>query len=385
MRRRVLFVGRNAIRLPFDRTLALKWEALRAELDLRVLASAAPGASGSEPGFELVRPLRPRPLDGAAFWAALPVRIARELHRFRPDVVWTQSPYEAAAVLAARALAGTRTPVVLDVHGDWRTSTRLYGSPLRRALAPLGDAVARAALRRAEAVRTISEYTTRLVREHGVEPADVFPAFMDLEPFLAPPQPLPERPRALFVGVLELYKNVDGLAEAWRLAAPRLPGATLHLVGTGSRSGVVRALLRDLPEQTAWTPVLGTEEVAAALDEATVLVLPSRSEGMGRVLVEALLRGRPVVASAAGGIRDVLEPGVDALLVEPGDTPALADALVQVLGDPGLARRLAAAARAAGERWTATPEVFAERLRALVERVAQPRLPACGPSGRSSS
>src|SRR5205823_2194844 len=87
---------------------------------------------------------------------------------------------------------------------------------------------------------------------------------------------LARRPAALFIGVLEHYKDIDGLAAAWRLAAPRVPGVALHLVGKGTRAYVVEALLRDLPEQTRWTPELSTREVAEALDGATLLVLPSR-------------------------------------------------------------------------------------------------------------
>src|SRR5207244_7832589 len=132
-----------------------------------------------------------------------------------------------------------------------------------------------------------------LVRDEGIEPADVFPAFMDLDPFLDETRPLPARPNGLFVGVLELYKNVDGLADSWRLAAPQVPAATLRIVGRGSRADVVERLVAELPEQTTWTPRLATTEVAGAMDESTVLVLPSRSEGMGRGVVEALLRGRP--------------------------------------------------------------------------------------------
>jgi glycosyltransferase involved in cell wall biosynthesis len=334
-----------------------------------VLAS---GRGGGDAVFALIQP---RALDGARFWAELPGRIARELVRFRPDAVLAQSAYEAAAALTARRLVGRRTPVLVDVHGDWRTSTRLYGSPLRRALSPAADRVALGALRRADAVRTVSDYTTGLAREVGIEPADVFPAFMDLDPFLAEPKPLPEQPSALFVGVLELYKNVDGLAEAWRLAAPQAPEAKLRIVGRGSRAEVVERLVADLPQQTAWRPALPTDEVARAMDEATLLVLPSRSEGMGRVVVEALLRGRPVVGSRVGGIRDLVRDGENGLLVEPGDAAALADALVRVLTDRELAERLAAAARPSAEPWLATPEEYAERLHALVTRAAgAPRL-----------
>jgi glycosyltransferase involved in cell wall biosynthesis len=356
-------VGRTRYRLPLSPSLQRKFDALAAEVDLRVLASG----EGGDDVFELV-PLRPA--DGARFWASLTPRIARELVRFRPDAVTAQSAYEAAAALAARAAVGKRTPVLVDVHGDWRTSTRLYGSPLRRTLSPVADRVALAALRRADGVRTVSPYTTGLAREVGVEPVDVFPAFMDLEPFLGPTQPLPERPHALFVGVLELYKNVDGLAEAWRLAAPAVPSARLRLVGSGTRPDVVERLVADLPEQTTWTNRLETTEVAVALDASTALVLPSRSEGMGRVVVEALCRGRPVVATRVGGIPDLVRDGENGLLVEPGDTAGLADALIRILSDRPLAERLAARARESAEPWLATPEAYAAKLREAVLRLS---------------
>jgi glycosyltransferase involved in cell wall biosynthesis len=354
-------VGRMRYRLPLSESLRRKFDALAERMDVRVVASG----NGGDATFELVAPGR---LDGARFWAGLPARIARELVRFRPDAVVAQSAYEAAAALAARRAVGRNTPVLVEVHGDWRTSTRLYGSPLRRALSPLADRVALTGLRRADAVRTVSPYTTGLVRDLGLEPADVFPAFMDLDPFLDPPRPLPDRPQALFVGVLELYKNVDGLAEAWRLAAPRVDGAVLRIVGSGTRTDVVERLVAELPEQTSWTNRLETREVAVALDAATALVLPSRSEGMGRVVVEALCRGRPVVASRVGGIPDLVRDGVNGILVEPGDAAALAEALVRILSDRELAQRLAAAARESVEPWLATPEEYADSLRDAVVR-----------------
>ena len=208
------------------------------------------------------------------------------------------------------------------------------------------------------------------MRSVGVEPTATFAAFMDLEPFLAePPAPLPERPRALFVGVLERYKAVDVLADAWRLAAPRVPDATLEIVGRGTLRDVVERLVADLPEQTSWRESLPTEAVARALDDATVLVLPSRSEGLGRVVVEAFCRGRGVVGSRVGGIPDLVADGESGLLVPPGDAAALADALVRVLGDRELAERLGAAGRVSVEPWLATPEEYARQVRDLVEKV----------------
>jgi glycosyltransferase involved in cell wall biosynthesis len=361
---RVLIVGRTRYRLPLDPNLRQKFDALAGELELRVLASG----TGSDETFRLVPPFRPPELDGALFYLTLPFKIAGELRDFEPDAVVTQSPFEAAAALLARRAAGGRARIVLEVHGDWRTATRLYGSSTRELLAPVADRVALAAVRRADAVRTISSYTTGLVRAVGVEPTAEFPAFVDLERFLGPPLPLPEPGSALFVGVLERYKDVDGLAAAWRLAAPRLPGVKLRIVGSGSRAHVVEELVHALPGQTEWTETLPNQEIAGALDRATCLVLPSRSEGLGRIVVEALCRGRPVVATRVGGIIDLVRDGENGLLVPLQDPAALADALVGVLTDRVLAERLAFGARPSVEPWLATPDDYARRMRELVEK-----------------
>jgi glycosyltransferase involved in cell wall biosynthesis len=362
-------VGRSRYALPLAPSLAEKFDALSAELDVRVLASSS-GGFGTDPRFALVRPVRPRALDGLVFYALLPFRVARELKAFRPDAVLAQGAQEASLCVLARRLARVETRVIADIHGDPAAPARLYGSPARKALAPLADAFARFGLRRSDGVRTISAYTSGLVRRAGVEPTAEFAAFMDLEPFVEqPPAPLPERPVALFVGVLERYKAVDVLADAWRRAAPRVPDATLHLVGRGTLRDVPRALVRDLQAQTRWTESLSTPEIARALDESTVLVLPSRSEGLGRVVVEAFCRGRGIVGSRVGGIPDIVEEGATGLLVPPADIDALAEALVRVLSDGALAERLGGAAHAAVQPWLATPQEYARRLRELVDEV----------------
>jgi glycosyltransferase involved in cell wall biosynthesis len=372
-RPRVLLVGRARIRFPLERGLVQRYEALSEVLDWRQLGTAAGHAQPADPRFLLARPFPIRRLEGLAYHLALPFRVRRELRRFDPDAVIVQGAQETALVLLARRLTGTRPPVVLDLHGDWRAPTRLYGSRARRLLDPLADRLARWALRRADAVRTITPYTTGLVRVEGVEPAAEFPAYMDLAAFTTRPvEPLPERPRALFVGVLERYKAFDVLADAWGRVAAELPEAVLHVVGRGTLEPLARRLVEELPGRVEWSPVLTAREVADALDRATALVLPSRSEGMGRVVIEAALRGRGVVASRVGGIPDVAGDGESALLVPPGDVDALADALARVLADRSLAERLGASARNGAERWIVSPGEYARRLRALVDRVVAP-------------
>ena len=172
-------------------------------------------------------------------------------------------------------------------------------------------------------------------------------------------------PVALFVGALELYKGVDLLVDAWPSVAEQVPNASLRLIGAGAREDLARTLVERGPNVT-WESGLAPEEVADELDAATCLVLPSRREGMGRVVVEAFCRGRAVVGARGGGIEDLVVHGENGLLFPSDDADGLARALVRVLSNRELASGLGFVAKAGSEQWFATPEEYAARVRALV-------------------
>ena len=367
--KRLLMAGRTRYSLPLSRALERKFDALGEVLDVHVLAAEARGNRGADRRFRLVAPAPV--LDGPLFYLRFPFLVARELRRLRPDAVLVQGAQETALALLGRRLARSSSKVILDLHGDPETPARLYGSASRRALAPAADLLARHAIRRADAVRTLSPFTTGVVRRLGVEPAGEFPAFMDLETFLERPRvTLPYQPRLLFVGVLERYKAIDVLADAWRLAAQRIPSASLHLVGRGTMTEVPQRLVAEFPDRVRWAPRLSPAEVAAAMDDATALLLPSRSEGLPRIAVEAFCRGRAVIGARAGGIPDIVLDDRNGIVVPVGDARALADAMVRLVGDPELAARLGTGAGRDAALWLAAPEDYARRTRELVELVA---------------
>jgi glycosyltransferase involved in cell wall biosynthesis len=368
VRPRVLFVGRTRYRLPLPDWLAKKWDALERQLDYRVLAAADRGSPTESDRFRLVP--RAPVLDGVLFYVRFPFWVRRQIKDFRPEAIVCESPYTGACAIVGRALTrGSRPRVVVEVHGDWRTATRLYGSPSRKALSPLADGVSRLALRRGDAVRALSRYTAGLVEDvRGIPVTSSFPTYTDLSAFTArAPQPFPEVPTALFVGMLEAYKNVDGLAGAWRQVARQVPEARLVVVGKGAQQAVVDDLVAAYPGRVEHRPELTPGEVAAAMDSSTCFVLPSRAEGLGRVVIESFARGRGVIASRGGGIPDLVHDGVEGILVEPGDDDALAAALVRVLSDPELAARLGARARERYTAWHTTPAEYAARVRGLVD------------------
>ena len=371
---RVLMVGRTRYRLPLGPSLRRKFDALGERLELRVLGSAPRDGATGDGTFSLQRGTPVAALDGPAFYGALPLRIARELRRRPIDAIVAQSPYEALAAFAGRALVRSDAAVVVEIHGDWRTWARLYGSPARALVAPLADRAALVALRRADAVRTLSAFTTGIVREAGVEPAGTFTTYTELTAFCErPPTPLPERPTALFVGVAERYKNIHNVSTAIRLAAERVPQAAFRLVGDGRHVDVLESLARRMPSQVIWNRRLETPAVVKAFDDAWLLLLASRSEGTPRVVLEALCRGRAVVGARAGGIPDVVRDGETGVLVEPDDPAEIAEALVRILSDRALAERLGAEARRVSDDWVYTPEEYADRVAELVGRAVAAR------------
>jgi glycogen(starch) synthase len=168
--------------------------------------------------------------------------------------------------------------------------------------------------------------------------------------------------------MLERSKDLETLADAWRLSAERVPDARLVVVGRGALVDVVERLRDDYPDRVEHLPEVPPAEVARRLDDATFLVLPSRSEGLGRVIIESFTRGRPVVATRVGGIPDLVRDGESGLLVPQGDPRALADAMTSLLADRELAEGLAAGAQRAAEDLRWTPDDYAARVRGLVDR-----------------
>jgi glycosyltransferase involved in cell wall biosynthesis len=160
--------------------------------------------------------------------------------------------------------------------------------------------------------------------------------------------------RAPLLGVvarLEPEKGHRYLIEAMPAILRGAPETWLVIVGEGSLEGELRALAASLP-LPARNRIVFTgrrEDVSAITGDLDVAVLPSLREAQGISILEAMARRKPVVASAVGGIPEVLTNGVDGLLVPPADPAALADACIRLACSPELRQRLGEAGRATVE------------------------------------
>jgi glycosyltransferase involved in cell wall biosynthesis len=134
------------------------------------------------------------------------------------------------------------------------------------------------------------------------------------------------------------------LAAAARLA-PRYPHLTFDIAGGGPRLSELRELARTLNVADRVAFLGHREDVPALLAEADAFVLPSRSEAFPNGAIEAMAAGLPVVASATGGLLDLIDNGRTGVLVQPDDPNALAQALEGLILSPARASAIGAAAR----------------------------------------
>ncbi len=207
----------------------------------------------------------------------------------------------------------TRKPVIVQLWGTdvelARRARWLFGPILRRARLALGasDALAAAAW------------------ELGARAVRVVPTGVEIPDHVAPPA---EPPHVLYVGRLSEEKGVLELVEAGR-------GLPIVFVGDGP-------LRERVPDAVGF---VSPAEVGSYLERAAIVACPSRREGYGVVARQAMAYGRPVVATAVGGLANAVVDGETGLLVPSGDSAALRAALERLLGDPPLRARLGDAAR----------------------------------------
>jgi glycosyltransferase involved in cell wall biosynthesis len=262
------------------------------------------------------------------------------------DVVHVHWPMPHALLgFAARRAAGV--PVVCTFHGVELTWTRSDLRPLTPLL--------RWIVRSADAVTANSSYTADMVR--GVFPREVhriaFGSALDVPDTEVAARPPGGPLSLLFVGRLVERKGVRYLLDALAQVRASVP-VELRVVGDGPLRAALEAHARSVgvADIVTFDGFIDEAALAARYRSCDVLALPAivdakgDTEGLGVVLIEALAHGRAAIASRVGGIVDVVKDGETGLLVEPGDSPALAAAIERLAGCPELRERLGAQGRA---------------------------------------
>ncbi len=249
------------------------------------------------------------------------------------DLINAHAPVPLLADAAARACPPD-IPFVLTYHaGPMRNGGMLYdaaGALYERLLLP-------ATARRADEIICSSAYVAESFAGPFADKVTTISPGVDPAVFSGAGDPAPCS--LLFVASLSKstrYKGLDDLLSALAVVAAAHPSVRLEVVGTGDAvaSYVALADALGVADRTIFRGALSGEDLVAAYRRAAVVVLPTHYDSFPTVLVEAMAVGRPVVSTFVGGVPSLVTPGVDGLLVTPGDVPALARAINVLLDSP---------------------------------------------------
>jgi glycogen(starch) synthase len=276
-----------------------------------------------------------------------------------------RQPWRAAlvpAMLAAFSAAARRAARDADlIHAHWLPAgavalqakrpyvVQLWGTDVQ--LAKRAGWVARIVLRRARVTICASTALAHAARFLGARRIEVIPSGVEIPATVGDEA---EPPEVLYAGRLSEEKGIRELAQATR---------NLRLVAAGD--GPLRALL---PQALGFVP---HDELGALYERAAVVACPSRREGFGVACAEAMAHARPVVASAVGGLLDLVVDKETGLLVPPRDPRALRLALERLLGDRELRQRLGAAGRRRAEELLSWPLVTDATLAVYADAVSR--------------
>jgi len=210
-------------------------------------------------------------------------------------------------------------------------------------------------LRQSDAVTTCGRTFARVVADYaGIDPGniDVLPFGVEVEAFqpLEPPMRIPARREPYRVGFFKGFREVYGptyLIQAIPLVLAQIPNTRFELVGDGAQLVSCQEMASDLGVNSSidWVPRQPHRELPKLMARWDVTVIPSVQEAFGVAALESSAMEVPVVASDVGGLRDTVRDGRTGVLVPPRSPEAIADALIMILQDADLRRRMGRAGR----------------------------------------
>jgi glycosyltransferase involved in cell wall biosynthesis len=268
--------------------------------------------------------------------------------------------------LFIKALLPWSLPQDAYKHGSYQLSDlTLYGKARYIYFRLVIGQLYRLGLRNVNQLMALSHYTQQILKDQGIESH-----YMPNGAKLLNSVPLRhENNSILYVGRLEKFKGVNDLIKAMPAIIKSVPSAKLHLVGEGSYQDELKNLARDLHVEKAviFHGFINNQQRDKHYSECNVLILPSTwPETFGKVGIEAMSVGRPVIATDVGGIRDWLINGRNGFLVQPGCPEQIANKIIAILSNKTLASKLSDQAIKTASKFSIT--LMAQNIENLINK-----------------
>jgi glycosyltransferase involved in cell wall biosynthesis len=255
----------------------------------------------------------------------------------KPDLIHVNWPFP-HGLMAYPANKLLRIPMVFSFHGAELLLAKKFS---------FVGAILRWQTPMAKSVTANSSFTKALINKLYKAEVNIIPYGLTIEPKTPCHRNPEEDTKLLFVGRLDERKGLRYLLEALPLVLCKYP-VRLRIVGKGILENEIKQQCQELKldEVIDFLGFVSKEELANEYASCNIFVLPAivdskgDTEGLGIVMIEALAHEKPVIASAVGGIVDVIQSGVTGLLVNEKDPVALSQSIIELIADPVRAKEL---------------------------------------------
>ncbi len=346
-KRAIIFLGKTKYSCPLDETSAKKFSLLSKLGRIFVIGYSTRGK------FERFE-------NHAVFYLAprLPFAFMRRLLMFffglklslwliftkGAKIIVAEDSYEGFTGAWAKIFAsffGKKIKLIIESHGDFERAVFLRKKILgERVYFWIMKKMAHFALSKADILRGVSKATVDQLIKWSVGKTVVkFPAWTDISVFKAAAQRRSGEKNIIFAGDIIPLKGVDILIDAFDKISSEFPDVNLFIVGE-EKDKDYAGKLKDR-ERVLFLGKISQKELAEKMSECAILVLPSYSEALGRVILEAMAAGLAVIGSRVGGIPDMIKDGETGLLFAAGDKIGLASILKRIMTDDELIQKLA--------------------------------------------
>jgi phosphatidyl-myo-inositol alpha-mannosyltransferase len=357
---------------------ALERQFIRMGHEVKVIAPAS--KAFTEFGDRFIPIGKPRSIPASGTIARITIslnlgkRIKEVLDREKFDIIHLHEPF--MPMLCSAVLRFADVPVVATFHACAGRPGYYFGWPVS----------AFAIRHRTPKIKRqicVSMAAERYVRRWVHGSAEIIPNGIDLDIFTPDVEPFPEymdgKINILFVGRLESRKGLSYLLRAFKTIKKDTPNTRLIVVGPGkrSRANYERWVRNNHIEDVVFTGFASQMELPRYYRTADIFCAPATGrESFGIVLIEAMAMGKPIVATGIEGFRCVVTPGEDGILVKPRSSEQLRRALMKLINNPGLRRKMGENGRIKAQQysWKKIARRIIETYAKVVADKPQPRV-----------
>tara|TARA_Y100000310_G_scaffold343301_1_gene450260 strand:- start:9858 stop:11858 length:2001 start_codon:yes stop_codon:yes gene_type:complete len=353
----IIFLGTTSYSYPLNNTQEKKFSTLSQYHDTSVIAfynKAKFKTFKKGANFYLLPHLPSRALRFLSLILIGPILALRLAKRDKITFLVAQDPHQGFVAALSKSLGrltGKKIKLIVENHGDFERSIfiqkKIGASNFNKRVFSW---LAKFTFKRADALRGVSIATVdQLKKWNNSVPIIKFPAWTDIEVFSSAKQKDQlTNPTIIFAGALAPIKGVEYLIDAFNKIIKHCPQAKLLIVGKEEDQKYVAGLKQqirnyNLDNNIEFVGEVPQQQLADMFSSSNVFVLPSLSEGLGRVVFEAMAAGLPVVGSRVGGVPDLIDDGITGWLVEPRDVNGLTEKILRLITN-------SAEAKAMGER-----------------------------------